>query len=156
MKKLFQIALMLVFAVFCSCSSDSEETVIYRIYFSDATEGFSGSTDSEAYSVYSSVKSGIVEFEKKYCGEWSDVVKEGDYDSSDKSASSKFEEVTNYFKNFEIAANDKLANLPSTGSEEFKFAGKLVITRLSSKGESEQLLDSYSYSLDFTNSKVIR
>ena len=147
---------MLVFAVFCSCSSDSEETVIYRIYFSDATEGFSGSTDSEAYSVYSSVKSGIVEFEKKYCGEWSDVVKEGDYDSSDKSASSKFEEVTNYFKNFEIAANDKLANLPSTGSEEFKFAGKLVITRLSSKGESEQLLDSYSYSLDFTNSKVIR
>lgn len=147
---------MLVFAVFCSCSSDSEETVIYRIYFSDATEGFSGSTDSEAYSVYSFVKSGIVEFEKKYCGEWSDVVKEGDYDSSDKSASSKFEEVTNYFKNFEIAANDKLANLPSTGSEEFKFAGKLVITRLSSKGEGEQLLDSYSYSLDFTNSKAIR
>ena len=66
MKKLFQIALMFVFAAFCSCSSDSEETVIYRIYFSEATEGFMGSTDSEAYSVYSSIKSGIVEFEKKY------------------------------------------------------------------------------------------
>lgn len=155
MKKLFQIALMFVFAAFCSCSSDSEETVIYRIFFSAATEGFMGSTDSEAYSVYSSIKSGIVEFEKKYCGEWSDVVKEGDYDSSDKSASSKFEEVTNYFKNFEIAANDKLANLPSTGSNEFKFAGKLVITRLSSKGEGEQFLNSYSYSFDFGNNKEL-
>ena len=155
MKKLFQIALMFVFAAFCSCSSDSEETVIYRIYFSDATEGFMGSTESEAHSVYSYIKSGIVEFEKKYCTEWSDVVKEGDYDASDKSAASKFEEVTNYFKNFEIAANDKMANLPSAGREEFKFAGKLVITRLSSKGESEQLLDTYSYSFDFGNNKEL-
>ena len=114
-----------------------------------------GSTDSEAYYVYSSIKSGIVEFEKKYCGEWSYVVKEGDYDSSDKSASSKFEDVTNYFKNFEIAANDKLANLPSTGSNEFKFAGKLVITRLSSKVEGEQLMNSYSYSFDFGNNKEL-
>ena len=155
MKKLFQIALMFVFAAFCSCSSDSEETVIYRIYFSDATEGFMGSTESEAYSVYSSIKSGLIEFEKKYCTEWSDVVKEGDYTASDKSAASKFEEVTNYFKNFEIAANDKMANLPSVGSDEFKFVGKMVITRLSSKGESEQLLDTYSYSFDFGNNKEL-
>ncbi len=153
MKKLLQIVLMSVFAAFCSCSSETEEAAIYRIYLSPDSESFLGSTSSDAYSVYNSIRFGLIEFEKKYCEEWTDVVKDGDFSAADKSAKQKYETVENYFKNFEIMYNDKIDNLPTVGNGAFSFAGKLVITRSSSGESNGQILNSYNYSFVYTNKK---
>lgn len=142
MKKLALVLSMFIFAAFCSCSSDTEEEVTYRIYTSESDSNFKGNVGSEVSKVYDSISEGLQEFEAKYGEEWRDIAKDKDYAAGDKVANSKFDAILNNFKNFEISINDKIANLPTTTEESFTFTGKLLLTRVSL--EREEILQEYS------------
>lgn len=147
MKRLVLILSLFVFAAFCSCSSDTEEEVTYRIFTSETSSNFKGNVGSDVYNVYNSISEGLQKFETKYGEEWKDIAKDKDYAAGDKVANSKFDAILNNFKNFEISINDKIANLPTTTEESFTFTGKLLLTRVSL--EREEILQEYSGSFVF-------
>lgn len=138
-------ALAVVPFLFSSCTSTSQEDVIYELGITiEGQSGFLGNTSGDAYKLYNEIKSGISLKNEQ----WKESVINGDSSAADAKAIAKYEAVETQLKAKISEYQTKIDALDDSQGT-FVFNDKLYLRKIAVGGVDKDL-KSYHISLSYS------
>lgn len=140
------VALAVVPFLFNSCTSASQEDVVYEIGITmEGESGFVGSQKGEAYALYQEITNGI----SVTTEQWVESIVDGDSSAADARAIAKYDAVESQIK-AKVAEYQTKVDALQDATGTFKISDKLYVRKIAS-GTPSKDLKSYKISFSYSS-----